>query len=258
MKPRRRVVDGIAAFGWLLAWLYVGCITPERADYSSQTNGKISAECLACVMTPDAPGPGCGDEFTACLNTRTCSRDFACSQTRGCFGGTVAQLLGCSVQYCSFAFEGPDDPGRPAALAAFTCLTRGACAPICFTDAGDGGTAPSDAADTGVSTQDADDAAAGTACLDGADEAILSDAAKVQAAEGTCGLQCFGQPAPDCNATCVAMQTGLSNECAKCWGGQIDCITQHCIADCAGGDSPACRSCTAQFCGAAFHACSGL
>jgi hypothetical protein len=254
---RRTRLVAFAAFGSVAAIAYAACITPERGDYSNESTAMASPACLKCMATPDVPGPGCGDEFAKCRQARTCARDLECSLAKGCFGSTVQQLLGCSTDFCSFAFEGPDDPGRAAALAAVTCLTRGACASICFTDVGDASVPTGDVADTG--TSDAGDAPLGTACVNDADRASLGDAAAVQAAEQTCGLRCFGGSDPECNAKCMGMTLGLSNECAKCWGAQIDCVAKNCLTQCiAGADAPECQTCTAQLCSPALHACSGL
>jgi hypothetical protein len=219
----------------------------------------ITAECLQCLNTPDVPGPGCGDEITACKAVPTCNRSYECSLASQCIGGSIQVLVACLPGCTDDAgFTGPDDPGRLTGYNVFTCITHGACGKVCFTDAADSGAAQPDGNVADGSSPDGPDGAVGDACLDAADQAVLSDAAKVQSIAQNCGIKCYGNADKECNAKCMISEGGLTSACAACWGGSIDCVAANCLGQClAGGDDPDCRSCTAQNCTPAFHACSG-
>ncbi len=260
MKPTRTMkLVSVAAFACVLTPPFAGCLDPQPLPFSSSTNATASAACLKCLGTPDVPGPGCADEIAACRGTPTCSRSYDCSLQRGCIGGAVSALVACLPECTRAAgIQGSDDPGRITGLAVYECITRGACASLCFTDATDAGPATPDAADTGGPPEDAGDAAIGDACLNAADQAVASDSAKVQETARTCGIQCFGGTDPECTDKCMETSAGFSKPCAKCWGDSIDCVTQFCLVQCLnGGADPQCQTCTAQYCTPAFHACSG-
>jgi hypothetical protein len=258
---RKRIakIAGVSAFVGLLAAPFAGCLDPEPLPFSFEGKAMITAECLTCLNTPDTPGPGCGDEIAACKAVATCNRSLDCSLARQCIGGSVQVLVACLPECTNAAgFTGPDDPGRNTGFAVYTCITQGACAKVCFTDSPDAGMPRPDATSGDATPPDVQDGAVGDACLDAADQTVLSDAAKVQSVAQNCGIRCYGNADKQCNAKCMISDGGLTPACAACWGGSIDCVATNCLGQClAGGDDPDCRSCTAQNCTPAFHACSG-
>jgi hypothetical protein len=235
------------------------CIDPEPVVVV-ETKVTPSPACLACLTTPDVPGPGCGDEITTCKMWPTCSRSYDCALQGGCIGGPVKTLVAC-LPACTRAagFESLNDPGRTAGLRVFECLTRAGCASSCFTDGADGGVpmVSSDASSPQPDGEPDGPVVIGDACVNPSDEAVASDMPKVQQAAQTCGLQCFAQ-AEDCAGNCLETTVGFSKACASCWGTQINCVTQNCLTSCLrGAEDPECQTCTQEACTPAFHGCTG-
>lgn len=95
------------------------------------------------------------------------------------------------------------------------------------------------------------------ACTSSTDTAIVCDAG-FTAAVTACGTANIGQGA-DAIAACVAEDTGLSPDCASCFGETTQCTIDNCLqAGCATepmGES--CTNCRAESCDPAFNACAG-
>jgi hypothetical protein len=254
MKRYMAVATALGLF--FPAW--AGCLDPEPVHVERTDLVTASAACLKCLITPDVPGPGCADEVAACRAAQTCSRGYDCTFQRGCVGGSVKTFTNC-LPACTVAagFASQDDPGRIAGLRIYECLTRGGCASVCFTDAQtDAGTV--DAADGSVSDAGAD-AGPVDACLNPADQTVLSDSTKVSKSAQDCGFGCFANEDPNCDADCMQMNLGLSRGCATCWGDSIRCAAQNCLVPClASSTDPACIACNEQFCTPQFRHCSGL
>jgi hypothetical protein len=258
-----KFIEQALVFG-LLAAGSVGCLDPEPVNVERKDQVTASAACLKCLSTPDVPGPGCADEVAACRAAQTCSRGYDCSFQRGCVGGTIKTFVAC-LPACTLAagFMSQDDPGRIAGLRIYECLTRGGCSSVCFTDSqGDAGPPQdaSDASDASVADQDAGtDAGLMNACLNPADQSVLSDMQAVTDAAQACGTACFPDPNPNCNAECMVMRAGLTPGCASCYGDSIKCAAANCLIQCiSGNEKPECRACSEQYCTPAFRACSGL
>ncbi len=126
------------------------------------------------------------------------------------------------------------------------------------TDTGD------DTTDTGVDTTDptdttGDDTGGGGdgACQNEADQAIISEV-DVTAEASSCGLGCLGQ-GPECGANCVVEKTGLTADCAGCYGESINCAIENCVAACAADPAAeACVECREENgCTPGFYECSG-
>ncbi len=87
-------------------------------------------------------------------------------------------------------------------------------------------------------------------------------------AETSAVLACYPNCTPDviaaldqCVANCTEGATGLSTECAGCYGGWVGCGAQSCVLECPGGNvsSPSCTDCLfAAGCTGLFDTCSGL
>jgi len=57
--------------------------------------------------------------------------------------------------------------------------------------------------------------------------------------------------------SCMQKKLHVSAPCASCFGSTITCSHQHCLSECACGQTPACRSCTQKYCEQPFDTCSG-
>jgi hypothetical protein len=249
------------AFGLFLAGA-VGCLDPEPVFVERKDQVTASPACLKCLTTPDHPGPGCADEVAACRAAPSCSKGYDCSLQRGCIGGTVKGFVLC-LPDCTLAagFKSQDDPGRIAGLDLYTCLTRGGCSSLCFTDSQTDAGPPSDASDDSTADGEAGGESGPTdQCLDAADQGVLSDMTAVTNAAQACGTSCFVDPDPNsCNANCMVKMAGLTPGCAVCYGNSITCAAHNCLTECINGNgTPACLACSEQHCTPAFRVCSGL
>lgn len=130
------------------------------------------------------------------------------------------------------------------------------------TGGGTSGTGGSASTATGTTTGTASSSGTGAgvkdACINAADTAIIG-MKDVKAITTMCGQMNVG--AEPATHNCIVKQTGLSEDCAGCYSGQVDCISDHCI----GGEGmcltkPAdqlCTDCRNKYCVPAYEACSG-
>lgn len=96
------------------------------------------------------------------------------------------------------------------------------------------------------------------ACDNPADQSRL--AARYRTLDGTareCAFDCLTDD-EGCAARCVRRETGLSVECAACFGTLVECTTANCALRCVISSSDMCRDCRAEYCEAAFEACAGV
>jgi hypothetical protein len=86
-----------------------------------------------------------------------------------------------------------------------------------------------------------------------------AQAAAVIACYPSCPPETF-EAFGDCVASCTTEVTGLSAECAGCYGALAECAAQVCLVECAGDpDSPECDLCRSQSrCNMIYDGCSGL
>jgi len=86
-----------------------------------------------------------------------------------------------------------------------------------------------------------------------------AQAAAVIACYPSCPSETF-EAFGDCVASCTTEVTGLSAECAGCYGALAECAAQVCLVECAGDpDSPECDLCRSQSrCNMIYDGCSGL
>ncbi|MFH1809462.1 MAG: hypothetical protein ABIJ09_12005 [Pseudomonadota bacterium] len=96
-------------------------------------------------------------------------------------------------------------------------------------------------------------------CQNDADQAALTDPAlDLEAEVSACSYECLlNELMSTCVTRCVQDEVGLTEECARCYGDNTECVLHNCINDCVDGNSPACTTCRDQYCTAAFEACSG-
>jgi hypothetical protein len=135
--------------------------------------------------------------------------------------------------------------GLSLAVAAFGCETASS------EEGGDGGSGGS-----AGSGGDGGSGGAPGACTNQADLGILCSAEFPDAAQA-CGTDNLGAGAEVIGA-CIAEDTGLSDECAVCFGETTQCTIDSCLADCAPdplGDP--CTACRAENCDPTFDVCAG-
>ena len=69
-----------------------------------------------------------------------------------------------------------------------------------------------------------------------------------------CGTKCFARIA--CATACTKRSVGLSQGCAACFGSDIGCMADHCMAQCtAAPTSQKCMDCHAKYCEVSFKQC---
>jgi len=94
------------------------------------------------------------------------------------------------------------------------------------------------------------------ACDNAADTAIICEST-FPADVTACGTEFFGEGS-EAISVCVAENTGVSGECATCFGDTTECTIDNCLTDCAVDQtSQACTDCREENCGPAFNACAG-
>lgn len=127
------------------------------------------------------------------------------------------------------------------------------------TSTGTGGAAStSTATGTGTATSTGTGATLMDACKDAADAAIIM-MKDVKGITTTCGQMTAGNEAQ--TRTCIKMGTGLSDDCASCYSGEVACVAEHCLG--AEGkcliapDAQLCTDCRKMYCTAAYETCSG-
>jgi len=87
--------------------------------------------------------------------------------------------------------------------------------------------------------------------------AIVANMSTVQSATTQCAIQNMG--AEPGTTDCIASTTGLSKDCAACFGVAVKCMMEHCISACSTDPSSAtCADCQKQYCNAALGTCSGI
>lgn len=98
------------------------------------------------------------------------------------------------------------------------------------------------------------DAASG-ACTNAADQAILAKPDIDKTIE-SCALKSFGNA--EGAKKCIVTDTGMSANCAGCFGTMLACTFSKCIGSCMGGNTPECKKCNDKECIPAFEKCAGV
>jgi len=104
-----------------------------QPDASDDSGIGSQAACLACLIAPEEPGPGCQTASTACRQNEKCSIFIDCGFEQQCFKGSKRAVFACG-QPC-LARVGALTPEDPALLLAsnfFQCAANGPCGDICF------------------------------------------------------------------------------------------------------------------------------
>jgi hypothetical protein len=216
-----------------------------------------SQACMACFLAPSGSGGGCADEWVACHADAICGTGLDCSIRDDCYSQSDDLLPVCTLNCANKAgFMSQDDLTTKLALAWYHCAID-KCHKKCQGDL-EGGAPVVDAGGDvggGDAPPDAPGGDGGGACLNAADEAATMSASFANAPRD-CGIMCFTSADPNCARDCM-QKTGLSRDCAVCWGDTVNCGAKNCLAQCLDPTNPECRPCSAKFCDPAFHACSG-
>ena len=136
--------------------------------------------------------------------------------------------------------------------------TTGATGTGGATTSGTGGNASTTATGTGTATSTGTGNTLVNACLNAADAAIVMSK-DVKAITTMCGQENGGAEVATKN--CIKMDTGLSDDCASCYSGQVACVAEHCLG--AEGkcliapNDQLCTDCRKMYCVADYEACSG-
>jgi hypothetical protein len=96
----------------------------------------VSNACVACIVAPKSPGPGCRDEVDACLNDPKCQALVLCATGRGCIvSGTQGDAIACAIDCADQAMVSDfTDPAVNAAETILNCGYGGACSKACSPD----------------------------------------------------------------------------------------------------------------------------
>ena len=255
------------------------------ADCDAFDDGLSNASCLAGIDIPTTTLPaGAG----ACTNpadesvlmtvdiqaeTRTCTLQCLTSQTReqciaSCVVNRTGLGAGCALCYAGSANCGVLNCAGPCALdqsspGCVSCLEDAGCIDEFDLCAGTGIVTTTTVAPGSTTTTSFPGSTTtitlgpGGACANAADEAVAATF-DLQAEATTCTLGCLSAPdLPQCVADCVATETGLSGECALCYGESSECGIANCAGECAIDQSaPACVACLDANCIPAFAHCA--
>ena len=82
---------------------------------------------------------------------------------------------------------------------------------------------------------------------------LVNDATEIIPHQTTCGHQALGNV--NKFETCFEKATGLSTQCATCYGGITKCGQDKCLAECILGPSAKCSKCVCAKCRQTFREC---
>jgi len=101
------------------------------------------------------------------------------------------------------------------------------------------------------------------ACTNPDDLAVVCDLGFLDEVE-TCARDAVGVGDPDAiadpgaTAPCLVENTGVSADCASCYGAAVVCIFENCVYACAEPNSQACDDCQAEYgCDTLLADCTG-
>ncbi|HYC53483.1 MAG TPA: hypothetical protein VEL28_00890 [Candidatus Binatia bacterium] len=227
-------------------------------DAATAQEYDLFAEATTCTYTCLSSGslPAC---VATCLQNAT-DLSLGCAQ---CYGTSSQCGIAACAQHCAISQTSP---------ACISCLDANcmpafdACAaePIEVTTTLDTTTTTVDTTTTTLDTTTTTSTTTTVTfppegfCTSTADMTVLATH-DVDGATRTCTFSCLAQQdISACIATCVAGATGLSQECAGCFGDSAECGITNCAGVCAANPSGApCLTCVATNCGEAQAACMG-
>jgi hypothetical protein len=100
-------------------------------DVTSEESVREKPACHACIVAPNDPGPGCGQEMDLCVATPFCAYIYECAYANGCvFKRTQGESIGCAFPCAKDITQNAYDEAIRTALALTTCFhaqCRDAC-----------------------------------------------------------------------------------------------------------------------------------
>ena len=223
---------------------------PSAADTNTPAE-EDTAEC-----TPACEGKACGDDGCG-GSCGTCDEGEACTGE-----GTCASVC---IPDCSAATCGDDGCGGSCGeCGADETCTEGACVANCTPmcdgmscgDDGCGGSCGSCSDDE--SCVDGECLAQG-ACTNAADLDVISNFDVAQASQDAAFacLQGFSVDL-ECATENIAEASGMTLECAACFGEQAVCVASNCAFQCLSPESQSCNDCRNENCTPLFKPCAGI
>jgi len=236
----------------------------DAAITSAQDINEIAqSAAMSCFSEPD---------MGACVAESVSDQTGLSTECALCYGGTVGCIMANCMMDC---MGGPDSPGCTICMEDSGCMADfeecsgggggQACEPSCGgMECGDDGCGGTCGMCAGGATCDGgqcveEQPPGDDACINETDAAIL-DAQDIAAAAQQAAMACLSSPdIGACTVEGLMDETGLSAGCAGCYGGQVVCVFENCIAQCAvAPDSSECQTCQADNCLQAFEECSGI
>ena len=209
----------------------------------------------AALCIPDCAGASCGDDGCG-GSCGECASDESCAE-----GACVTE---CTPD-CSGASCGDDGCGGSCGECASdeTC-TEGACVQNCTPDCsgascGDDGCGGScGECPDGESCTEGECVAEG-ACTNAADLDVITNFDVAQASQDA-AFACLDGFSVDleCATQNIANASGMSLECAACFGEQAVCVAANCAFQCFNPSSASCNTCRDENCSPLFEPCAGI
>ena len=228
----------------------------DATETSTDDAGPTTEDTTEC--TPACDGKACGDDGCGgscgeCAEGEACTADGACD---------ALCIPDCSASTC-----GDDGCGGSCGDCADgeTC-TEGACIADCVpacdaADCGDDGCGGScgDCADGETCTEGMCMAESKGACDNAADLAVIStaDVAQLSQDAAFACLEGFSVNL-QCAIDEIAEASGMTMECAACFGEQAVCVASNCAFQCFDPASQGCEDCRNENCTPLFEPCAGI
>ena len=263
------LTDGCAGcYGALMACAADLCLDecvnePGGPDCSSCVEANCNDDFIACSGL-DQPSPpdaeGCqGDADLEIIDTTdigaaASALGFEClfeDDVAACVAAGVADQTGLSAG-CAGCY------GEQVACAASSCLSQCVADPTaeactsCVVD-----NCQSGFLECAGFTGPGPDPVVEDACINDADLGI-GESTDLMSAAGELVPSCIGaEDVAACVAAALAADTGISDDCAGCFGTLMGCLVDNCLPECSSGDGEGCDACLDDNCGPAFGVCSG-
>ena len=105
---------------------------PEGGDDASSDGVGPNAACRECIEASASPGPGCSDQYLACVANEKCLAIFECVLATGCTSRTTQpEIINCALP--CVAETGAVNVGDPAVMLILPIApcVLGPCKPAC-------------------------------------------------------------------------------------------------------------------------------
>lgn len=134
MKTHGAIPRIVGAIVFVQLAVTIACVdtTPIEVPSAALDGGAdANGACLACIESPNAPGPGCADELAACDQYALCTSTGQCAIASHCYDApSIADFASCSVE-CGEEIGIAADPDALAAATAVFICTIGFCNDVC-------------------------------------------------------------------------------------------------------------------------------